>query len=75
MAPEPGLIYNNPKAVETSDGAVMGGYLVFYGWQGPGSIQVQTGSLLKDSPYLIELKNAPEGNRGKAYLWHDGEWM
>jgi len=75
LVPEPGLLYNNPRPVETSTGDLMDGFLMLYGWEGPGGIQKQTGSLLKDSPYLIELQNAPEGNRGKAFLWQNGEWL
>ena len=75
LIPEPGLIYNNPKPIERPTGATLDGFVAFYGWQGPGSIQVQADSLLKDSPYHTELHDAPTGNRGKAYLWRDGEWL
>jgi hypothetical protein len=76
LNPEPGLIYNNPKPVEWSTGSALDGYLVLYGWQGPGSIQVQTGSLIRGTPYKIALpEDAPTGNRGRAYLWHKGEWL
>lgn len=63
LVPEPGLLYNNPRPVELASGGELDGYLVFYGWEGPGSIQQGGGS---DSPNL---------NRGRAYLWHDGKWL
>jgi hypothetical protein len=76
LVPEEGLIYNNPKLVEASSGDVLDGTVVFYGWQGPGSIQVQTGSLVADGSHRIGLPDdGPTGNRGQAYLWHDGEWL
>jgi len=34
---EPGMLYNNPKPVELSTGGVLDGFVVFYGWQGPGN--------------------------------------
>jgi hypothetical protein len=76
LIPEPGLLYNNPRAVERSTGGTLDGYLVFYGWEGPGGIQVQTGSLVSGIKPRVELpQDAPIGNRGKAFLWHDGEWL
>jgi hypothetical protein len=76
LIPQPGLIYNNPKAVERSTGGTLEGYLVFYGWEGPGGIQVQTGSLVSGIQPRVQLpESAPTGNRGQAYLWHDGKWL
>ena len=62
VVPEPGLLYNNPRPIEYTNGGVIDGFLLFYGWEGPGSIQPIGGS----------------GNsklRGNAYLWNDGKWL
>jgi len=63
LAPEPGLLYNNPRPVERTDGTEMPGFIVFFGWQGPGSLQRMT-------PPTTPLRNT-----GRAYLWRDGEWL
>ena len=63
LASEPGLLYNNPRPVERIDGSEMPGFLVFFGWEGPGGLQ-------RVGPSLAPLRNT-----GRAYLWHDGEWL
>ncbi|MCZ6673509.1 MAG: BNR-4 repeat-containing protein [Verrucomicrobia bacterium] len=63
LDPEPGLIYNNPSPVWTSDGQVLDDWLVFYGWNGPRSID----------DYILGDKGKLH-NTGKAFLWHDGEF-
>ncbi len=60
IVPEEGLIYNNPKWVEDADGGIIEDCLLFYGWQGPGGIH--------EDP-------SEDANRGRAYLWWDGEWV
>ena len=61
LDPEPGLIYNNPSSVWTSDGQVLDDWLVFYGWNGPRSID----------DYIRDEKGKFH-NTGKAFLWYDG---
>lgn len=63
LDPEPGLIYNNPSTVLTSDGQALDDWLVFYGWKGPRSID----------DYIHEEKGELH-NTGKAFLWHNGEY-
>ena len=63
IQPEPGLLYNNPKPVEAPEGFAEKDFLVFYGWEGPGSIQP------------IRPGLSPSRLRGKAYLWNNGEWL
>ena len=63
LDPEPGLIYNNPSPVWTSDGKPLDDWLVFYGWPGPRSID----------DYIQDDKKAFH-NTGKAFLWHNGEF-
>ena len=60
IASAPGLLYNNPRPIEHVDGSLMDGLLLFYGWEGPGSIQPADGS------------SKTSRLRGKAYLWRDG---
>ena len=55
-----GRIYNNPKWVEDADGGIIEDCLLFYGWQGPGGIH--------EDP-------SEDANRGRAYLWHNGQWV
>jgi len=62
ITPEPGFLYNNPRPVECYGGGELPGHLVFYGWQGPESIQPPK------PPRVLD-------NRGKAYLWHDGQYL
>ncbi len=61
LVPGEGMICNNPKLVMRSSGEPLNGYLTFFGWQG--------GSLTKDRDGTFG------NNRGRAYLWHDGEWL
>ena len=63
LVPEPGLLYNNPRPVELAEGGEMDGFLVFYGWEGPESIQP------------VDTTGLHPRNRGKAYLWREGEWL
>jgi hypothetical protein len=63
LNPEPGLIYNNPSPVWTSDGKPLDDWLVFYGWPGPRSID----------DYIQDDRKAFH-NTGKAFLWHNGEF-
>jgi len=60
LVPDPDLVYNNPRPVHDSRGGHLRDHLVFFGWKGPGS---------------IEADLAPLRNRGRAYLWGDGEWL
>lgn len=62
LVPERGRLYNNPKPVERSEGGPLDDALVLYGWEGP------TGVWATD-PAEGELPN-----RGRAYLWLNGEW-
>jgi hypothetical protein len=62
LVPEPGLLYNNPKPVEDEHGREMNGWLVMYGWEGPGSIQP------------VDTQRESQQNRGRAWLWRDGVW-
>jgi hypothetical protein len=66
MVPEPDLIYNNPQPVFRSNGEILDGWWVFYGWQGPEGIWNR--KLFRE----WDLNNPPRPNRGKAFLWHDG---
>jgi hypothetical protein len=76
ISPLPGLIYNNPRPVERTDGSAVPDMLVLYGWQGPGSIQTYTGSEVGDRRYRFRLPaDAPTGNRGQAFLWRQGRWL
>ena len=62
LIPGEGMICNNPKAVTRSTGGLLDGYLTFFGWEGPGS--------------LTKGRDGTFGsNSGRAYLWHDGEWL
>ena len=63
LDPEPGLIYNNPSPAWTSDGKPLDDWLVFYGWNGPRSID----------DYIQDDRDAFH-NSGKAFLWHDGSF-
>ncbi len=63
IVPDPGLLYNNPRPVELPTGEMVDGFLVFYGWRGPASIHNDAAA------------GSTSRNRGKAYLWHDGEWL
>ena len=63
IQPEPGLLYNNPKPVENPEGLAERDFLVFYGWEGPGSIEP------------LSRGDADMGLRGKAYMWRNGEWL
>jgi len=64
LVPEPGLLYNNPCPVVDVAGGTMADAVLFYGWEGPGSMQpVGAGGTT-----TTEL-------RGKAFLWHDGKWL
>ncbi len=63
IVPEAGLLYNNPRPVEDVDGSEMNDFLLFYGWEGPGSIQPVDGA------------SGLSSLRGKAYLWNDGKWL
>jgi len=63
LDPEPGLIYNNPSPVWTSDGKPLDDWLVFCGWPSPRSID----------DYIQDDRNAFH-NTGKAFLWHNGEF-
>ncbi len=60
LVPDPDLVYNNPRPVQNSRGGDLRDHLVFFGWQGPGS---------------IEADPSPLRNRGRAYLWGGGEWL
>ena len=62
LNPEPGLLYNNPTPVVTPDGKTVDKWLVFYGWEGPRGIQE---NILADGTQIH--------NRGKAFLWYDGQ--
>ena len=56
-----GMLFNNPRPVVMSSGGELDGFFTVFGWEGPHSIG-------RDS-------TAPGGgNRGKAYLYGDGEW-
>ena len=56
-----GMLFNNPRPVVMSSGGELDGFFTVFGWEGPDSIG-------RDS-------TAPGGgNRGKAYLYGDGEW-
>ena len=59
IAPEPGLFYNNPRFVESDNGEYLDDSLLFFGWQGPGSLKAAAS------------RRAP--GRGKAFLWHRSE--
>jgi len=63
LNPEPGLLYNNPTPVVTPDGKTVDKWLVFYGWEGPRSIQEN-----------IRANETEVHNRGRAFLWYDGEY-
>ena len=63
IEPARGLLYNNPRPVEDMDGSEMDYLLLFYGWEGPGSIQPN------------DSASGVSGLRGKAYLWNDGTWL
>jgi hypothetical protein len=52
------LLCNNPRHVEDAAGNVVPGYLLFFGWSGPGGIDLGSSS----------------GYQGRAFLWHRGEW-
>jgi hypothetical protein len=60
LVPEAGLLYNNPRPVHLVRGGRLADCVVFFGWQGPGSIQSDP---------------SPRRNRGRAYLWREGEWL
>jgi len=60
LDPDPGLIYNNPRPVVTSQGKLMEGQILFYGWEGPQGI------------WDID---SPRPNRGKLYLWDNGKFV
>ena len=62
LVPDSRMICNNPKLVTRSSGKPLGGYLTFFGWQGPGS--------------LAKGRDGTFGkNIGRAYLWYDGDWL
>ena len=63
LNPEPDLLYNNPIPVVTPDGKTLDKWLVFYGWKGPRGIQED----IRDDDTGLH-------NRGKAFLWHNGEY-
>lgn len=63
IVPEDGLLYNNPRFVELEDGSPAPGYLLLYGWPGPSSI---SGKDTGDGSHV---------NRGRAFLWREGEWL
>jgi hypothetical protein len=63
LVPVPGLMYNNPRPVELANGGELADFLLFYGWQGPESIQPPAPGGL------------PPRNRGQAFLSHDGKWL
>ncbi len=60
LVPEPGLLYSNPKPVHRSGGGYLKDHVLFFGWNGPGS---------------IEADASPLRNRGRAYLWANGQWL
>ncbi len=60
--PTPGLLYNNPRPVERSDGTEVPGALAFFGWEGPGSIE----------PHRPQ---EPRHNQGRAFLWYGSAWL
>ena len=62
FTPRPGMICNNPKMVERSSGGLLGGYLTFFGWEGPGGL-------------TRDIDKSAGHNRGCAYLWYDGAWL
>jgi len=63
LVPVPGLMYNNPRPVDLANGGELDDYLLFYGWQGPESIQPAVRG------------SQPSRNRGQAFLCRDGEWL
>jgi hypothetical protein len=63
LDPEPGLIYNNPRAVELPTGGAVDDYILFFGWQGPGSLHQAAAS------------RSPNPHTGKAYLWSNGAYL
>ncbi len=62
LDPQPGLLYNSPRVIERPTGEVVDGYLLFFGWEGPGSLCQEPGP-------------SQARNRGKAFLLHDGTWL
>ena len=63
LDPEPGLLYNNPRLVEHASGGAADGALLVFGWEGPKSL-------------CQEVTDPSQArNRGRAFLWHDGEWL
>ena len=63
IQPEPGLLCNNPRPVEAPEGFAERDFLVFYGWDGPDSIEP------------LGPSDIPMRLRGKAYMWRNGEWL
>ena len=63
IAPDPGLLYNNPRAVEYATGGMVDDVLLFFGWEGPGSIDPD------------RRPGAQPRNRGRAYLWRNSECL
>ena len=63
LAPVPGLLYNNPRHIEDAMGQVVPGYMLLFGWQGPGSIDP------------VSDAAAGLGNRGQAFLRYEGRWL
>ena len=63
IVPVEGLIYNNPRWVQRTDGEPVDDMLILFGWEGPGGILQSHGT-----------KPGPR-NRGQAFLWSGGEWL
>ena len=61
--PEPGLLYNNPRPAERATGEVDDEVLLFFGWEGPLSLQ--------QGP----SEPSQAKNRGKAFARYQGEWI
>lgn len=66
LVPEPGLLCNNPRWVERSNGETVPDMVTFFGWPGPGGIY---------GPLHLPGERAPMPHRGQAYLWQDGRWL
>jgi hypothetical protein len=62
LEPHENLLYNNPIPVEHAGGGTMKGAVVFFGWEGPGSLHRAARAV------------PPRPNTGKAFLWHRGSW-
>ena len=62
LDPEPGLLYNNPRPAERASGEVDDDFLLFFGWEGPLSLQ--------QDPVGPQARN-----RGRAFAWREGEWL